>query len=325
MATRPRLRHAAVAAVFAALCGAARLSANCGSATCPIDPQSLNLPGARQFTFDLSFQYIDQSRIAIGTRSASVGEIRSAHDEVRTVNRVGTLLASWAPSDRLILSVSAPWVSRFHEHVEESSGDTERWRFDAFGDLSLGARYRVAPDVWATVAVKLPTGKRRPVNDEGEPAEVTLAPGTGSTDVTVGAVWVSQSTVPSLSKSVLGRGAAMPYFVGASYKVNGSGTDRYRLGDELLVNAGLYYPVLRNLQAMLQVNARIKAKDDVGDTDEVRDHTGGSFVYASPGVRVAMRGGFAVYGTVQIPVYQRVNGIQLTSRANFLTGIQARF
>ena len=319
------LQAARVGFAVTAFFAAEVLRANCGSATCPIDPQSMNLPGARQFTLDLSFQYIDQDRPWIGTRAARIGEISSTHDEVRTVNRIGTLLLNYAPTDRLILALSAPWVSRFHEHIEEETGHTERWRFDAAGDVSLSARYTVGGNFWVSSAVKLPTGRRRPANEEGEIAEVTIAPGSGSTDVSVGAGYMSQATVPSLSPGVLGNAAAMPYFAGVTYRVNGSGTKRYRQGSELQANAGLMYPVLRNLQAILQVNARIKAKDGVGDTDEDRDHTGGAFVYASPGVRVSLPGGLAVYGIVQLPLYQRVNGIQLTSRFNLLAGVQARF
>ena len=132
-------------------------------------------------------------------------------------------------------------------------------------------------------------------------------------------------TVPSLSPGVLGNAAAMPVFAGVIYRVNGSGTNRYRQGNELQASAGLIYPVFRSLQAIFQVNARVKAKDGVGDTGEDRDHTGGSFVYASPGLRVSLPGGLAVYGIVQLPLYQRVNGIQLTARYNLLAGVQARF
>jgi len=33
----------------------------------------------------------------------------------------------------------------------------------------------------------------------------------------------------------------------------------------------------------------------------------------------------AWYALLQVPLYQRVNGIQLTSRRNVITGIQMRF
>ena len=42
-------------------------------------------------------------------------------------------------------------------------------------------------------------------------------------------------------------------------------------------------------------------------------------------MRVGLPGGIAAYWLVQIPVYQRVNGIQLTAGYNLVGGVQARF
>jgi len=311
--------------------------ASCGSATCPMDPQSLNLPLPRQFTLDVSFQYIDQDQVRIGRRRGEVGEIPSSHDEVETVNRAVSLLANYAPSDRLVLSAVVPFVSRFHEHIEDTHHEPsisktevrhhvrETWHFDDLGDAAVIARYRLGTKFWATGGVELPTGARRPANDEGEVAEPTLAPGSGSTDLFGGVVFQTQLGVPSLARGPLGSMSVMPFFVGATYRVNGPGTEDYRLGDELLVSAGVIYPLFAKLQVIAQVNADFRGKDDVGESDEDRDHTGRSEVYVSPGLRVGLPGGIAAYWLVQIPVYQRVNGIQLTAEYNLVGGVQARF
>jgi hypothetical protein len=281
------------------------------------------LPGFRQFTLDLSFQYIDQDQVRVGRSRAAVGAIPSTHDEVRTVNRLATFLVNYAPTDSLVLSAFVPYVSRYHEHLQED--ELECWNFSELGDASLSARYRVAGYFWATAAVELPTGERRPENADGEAAETTLAPGSGSTDLSGGVVYQRQASVPTLSRGVLGNRAAMAYFIGATFRYNGSGTEDYRQGKELLANGGVIYPILNRLGVIAQINARFRGKDDVGDTEEIRGHTGGSFVFASPGLRVSLPKGLAVYGIIQIPVYQRVNGIQLTARYNLLGGIQARF
>jgi hypothetical protein len=333
------LRRAAIASAAALFCASALL-ASCGSAMCPMDPQSLNLPLPRQFTLDFSFQYIDQDQVRIGRDEGTVGQIPSHHDEVRTLNRAAGLLANYATSDRLVLSAYVPFVSRYHEHIEDTHVDShelavspksvrhdvkETWSFDDLGDASVTARYRMTPKLWATGGVELPTGERRPKNEDGEIAETTLAPGSGSVDLFGGLVFQSQVPVPTLSHGVLGNAAVMPFFAGASFRWNGRGTDDYQLGEELFVNAGVLYPVFTNLQVIAQVNAEFRSKDDVGDTDEDPDHTGRSSVYFSPGLRVGLPGGIAAYWIVQIPVYQRVNGIQLASDYNLLGGVQARF
>ena len=290
-----------------------------------MDPQSLNLPLPRQFTFDVSFQYIDQDQVRIGTHKGFVGEIPSTHDEIRTVNRGLGILANYATSDRFVLSAFVPFVSRYHEHVEESSVQLETWNFRDLGDVAVSGRYRLGTKVWTTLGVKFPTGARRPTNSDGEGAEVTLAPGSGSVDVLGGFVFQTQVPVPSLSHGLLGNASVMPFFAGATYRRNGRGTESYRIGDELLVNAGLNYPLFTKLQLIAQVNADFRGKDSVGDTGEDPNHTGRTSIYLSPGVRVGLPGGIAAYWVVQVPVYQRVNGIQLTSDYNLLGGIQARF
>lgn len=299
--------------------------ASCGSATCPMDPQSLNLPLPRQFTLDVSFQYIDQDQVRIGRRRGEVGEIPSTHDEVETVNRSVGLLANYAPSDRLVLSAVIPFVSRYHRHIEEETASAETWRFQDLGDAAVSARYRLSTKLWVAGGIELPTGARRPTNDEREVAEPTLAPGSGSTDFFGGLVYQTQLGVPSLSRGPLGSTSVMPFFVGATFRRNGRGTEDYRQGDELLVNAGLNYPLFARLQVLAQVNVDFRGRDDVGNTDEDPGHTGRTSVFVSPGVRVGLPGGVAAYWLVQIPVYQRVNGIQLTAGYNLVGGIQARF
>ena len=319
----PLLRAAITGTVM--LLSRAALFANCGSATCPMDPQSLNLPLPRQFTLDFSFQYIDQDQVRIGTHKGFVGEIPSTHDEIRTVNRGIGFLANYATSDRFVLSAFVPFVSRYHEHLEEANAQLETWNFRDLGDIAVSGRYRLGTKVWTTLGVKFPTGAQRPTNSEGEAAEVTLAPGSGSVDVLGGFVFQTQVPVPSLSHGLLGNASVMPFFAGATYRRNGRGTESYRMGDELLVNAGLNYPLFTKLQLIAQVNADFRGKDSVGDTGEDPNHTGRTSIYLSPGVRVGLPGGIAAYWVVQVPVYQRVNGIQLTSDYNLLGGIQARF
>lgn len=309
-----------LAAAFAA---PGTVRASCGSATCPIDPQSLNLPSPGQWTLDLSFQYIDQDELRSGRKRAPDAPIPAEGElERRTVNRITTLLANYAASPDLLFSVSAPYVSRYHEHFED--GSLERFRLDGFGDVSVAARWRFLSDLSAGLAVKLPTGGRSAENAEGAEAEPTIAPGTGSTDVSASLVWQGTAEVPSLTYGPLGNTGALPWFVAVTGRRNGVGTKAYRAGNELQISAGANYPVSETFQALLQVNSRFRSKDDVGRTDAVRDDTGGSFVYLSPGLRVALTPKTAVYGYVQIPIYQRINGVNVASKYNLLGGLQVR-
>ena len=48
---------------------------------------------------------------------------------------------------------------------------------------------------------------------------------------------------------------------------------------------------------------------------------GGEYLYLSPGVNVRLAERLVAYSDVQVPVMQRVNGIQLTSWWNLLVGL----
>jgi hypothetical protein len=72
--------------------------------------------------------------------------------------------------------------------------------------------------------------------------------------------------------------------------------------------------------------SRIRGRDEIALEPDEEAFTGGSVVYASPGLRLHLpRGGAAVYALVQVPVYQRVNALQLTADANYVAGVQTRF
>lgn len=298
---------------------AAAASASCGSSSCPIDLHALGLADNSRLTLDLSFQFINQDRLR-----RQGGEFEIEHDELRTVNRLTTLLLMARVAPRLQLGLTAPWVSRTHEHIDRGSTDVEQWRFGALGDVALQARYHATQSLWLTAGVKLPTGARHETNGQEE-AEVTIQPGTGSTDVIVGATWQGGVLHDTAVGGPLGNTALIPLFASASYRLNGRGTHEYRRGNELLVSAGSEYPISSALHAIGQVNLRHSAKDDVGLTEENPALTGGTYLYLSPGLRLLAGAGTSLYGYVQIPVLQRVNGVQLVSRANYLVGVQRRF
>jgi hypothetical protein len=299
---------------FAAL----RLDASCGSASCPIDLHALNRPMAGQFTLDLSLQYIDQDHLR--SRAAFIG-FPVDHQELRTINRSAALTLSYGLTERLQLSASAPYIDRTHEHIESATGDLERWHLHGIGDTMLQARYRVAGDFWAMAGVKLPTGSSTKTNGE-ERAEIPVQPGSGSTDTIVGLAYEGGIVRASGAQGPLGNSAFIPLFVSATYRRNGTAHD-YTVGDEWQINAGTAYPLLSNMEALLQANARVRGRDDSPDE---QDHllTGGRYLFLSPGVRISA-GRAAWYALLQLPVYQRVNGIQLTSQRNFISGVQWRF
>jgi hypothetical protein len=316
---------------------AAPLGASCGSSSCPLDTRALNLPDRGGVTLDLSFQYIDQDQPRIGTRNARVGEIPGEHhDEVRTLNRIATALVSYAPTDRLQLSAAVPFVSRDHRHLASShehlgnvrTDDNtvpEAWQFNGLGDVLLEGRFRVTPHVWAIGGVKLPTGSHEERNDDGEVAELPIQPGTGSTDGIVGFSFQGGTVQPIAASGPAGHYGRVPYFASVTYQFRTGATDGYRLGNELQLNAGGAYPLPHRLDLLLQLNGRRRDRDEIAAEPDEEGFTGGTYVYASPGLRWSLADRAAVYGIVQLPLYQKVEGLQLTADRNYVIGLQTRF
>jgi hypothetical protein len=294
---------------------ALRLDASCGSSSCPIDLHALNRPMAGQFTLDLSLQYIDQDRL----QSRII--LTPEHQELRTLNRAATLGLAYGVTNRLQLGVVAPYISRLHEHIESASGELERWNLRGIGDVMVQARYRFNSDWWAMGAVKLPTGSSTQTNGD-ERAEVPVQPGSGSTDAILGLSYEGGIIRSTAAEGPLGNKALIPLFAGITYRRNGT-AHHYTIGDEWQLNTGTAYPLRSNVEALLQANARVRSRDASLDPED-HELTGGRVLFLSPGVRVSA-GRAAWYALVQLPLYQRVNGIQLTARRNLITGVQWRF
>ena len=307
-------------AVSLSLALAARAAlAGCGCEFCPVD-QGSQWHEAR-LTLDLTQQYIDQDQPRAGTEATAVGAIPSEHDEVRTINRATTASLGYRPGEAWALSASLPYVSRTHDHIHNDPGGPERqhWSYSGIGDLELLATHYILPLSGSTryfvrLGGKAPTGKTHVQEVDGDQPEPASRPGTGSWDLLagMGAEW---------RVGAPGGERTMPVRLNLTGRLNGKGTDDYRVGSEVQAHLGTEYPVAGPVAALLQTNLRVRAKDDVGTTEEEPEDTGGTSWFLSPGIRVAIAPQTSVYGLYQVPLYQRVNGIQLTAKANLYVGI----
>lgn len=300
--------------------------ASCASSSCscPIEgPTQWEQP---RFLLDLSQQYVDQGQPRAGTRDVPVGYLPSMEDEVRTINRIISIRAVWRPNRDWTVSGTLPYVSRTHEHVANEPGMPPalmRWSYRGVGDAEaqLSRSILGGPESRGELrlqwGMKVPTGRRNVPEVGGAQPEPPARPGTGSWDGILGAAAVYSVRVPSPA----GVGRAMPIRALVSGRWNGKGADEYRVGREFQAHLAADYPLARTLDLLLQSNLRMREKDDVGLSDAERENSGGTWAYLTPGLRVAVAGDLAFYGVVQVPVYQRVNRIQLVSDYNVSVGV----
>lgn len=298
--------------------------AHCGSASCPIDVESRW--EHRRFSLDLTQQYLDQKQPRAGTRDVPVGFIPSMEDEVRTINRITQVRATWRPTGAWIVTGALPYVNRTHEHIMNESGMPSMlmiWNYEGFGDAEVLASRNVwigsqgDAEIGLSAGVKLPTGKTHVPAVGGEQPEPSARPGTGSWDGMLGATarWLVSAPIPGG-----GRGS-MPLRLGVLGRWNDEGTEDYRVGNEVQAYLSGDYPVTSSLELLLQGNVRSKRKDSVGGSTVESENTGGTWAYVTPGLTLSVGGLARIYGLVQIPVYQRVNGIQIVSDYNVYMGV----
>jgi len=320
-------RQAALAAAVASLVAASAAVASCGSAFCMVNTNwgvqgVWNEPG---FRGDLRFEYIDQDQPHTGPRDVAVGEIPHHHDEVRTINRNVFATLDYGISEALGVSVIFPWVDRAHEHIHNHRGEPEleSWNFSGLGDMRVVGRYQFPPTTTdpqvtrvgfagLTGGLKLPTGRTTVANGEGELAERTLQPGTGTTDALLGAYY--REVLGSLNAS---------WFAQANLQLPVDSYHAFRPGKQVLIDVGGRWDATDKLGLMLQLNALYKGRDSGAEAES--DDSGSRTVSLSPGFTYAVTPTVQIYAFVQIPVYQYVNGVQLMSDRSYAVGVNAQF
>jgi hypothetical protein len=257
-----------------------------------------------------------------------VGAIPQHHDEVSTLNQLTYFSLGYGIFDFLSIDFSIPYVHREHSHIHKHDGGEirESWNFSGFGDMTLLSHLSFFNNsennysINFTAGIKLPTGVTDALNDEGEAAEVTIQPGTGSTDFIFGAQYSTDIlSVPNLTQSSY---SAFPLSFSVNYKWNTKGTDDYKFGNELLLHLSTAYRFMEKAAILFQLNAKFQDRADIGGTNEPRESTGGEWLFVSPGLKFYLIDSFSLYGYFQIPVYQNVNGIQQAAAYNLQLGLQ---
>jgi len=304
---------------------AGEANASCGSAFCMVNT-NWNLqgiavePGLRA---DLRYEYINQDQPRSGRDKVAVGQIPRDHDEVDTINRNYLATLDYTINNQWGVSATVPWVDRFHSHLDNDTGVPvqEQWDFSRLGDIRVLGRYQLSSEnrehaslsyYGLNFGLKLPTGKFDVVNADGEMAERTLQPGTGTTDALLGAYY----------SQLLGN-SNWSWFVQALWQAPLNSRDDYRPGQRMGIDLGYRYEAGDRIGLMIQLNALYKGRDS-GTQAEPED-SGGKFLFVSPGISIALSKEFQLYSFVQLPIYQYVNGVQLTADWAAMAGISARF
>lgn len=307
---------------LAASTAPALAQASCGAAFCTVNSNWTMQSAATEAgaLFDLRYEYIDQDHVRSDTAGSSRRD--QQHREIATVNRnlVGTYSHTF--NSTFGLSVSIPMIDREHTHVHDHDGQDigQRWGFTKLGDMRVLGRYQLAGadplagggNAGLLFGLKLPTGKTGVSNDEGEAAERALQPGSGTTDVLLGGYY--QRALPQWGASWFLQGQFQQ-----ALKVHAG----FKPGAQLGIDAGARIGIGDRLGMLVQLNGSLKRRDS-GAQAEPGD-SGGRFLSFSPGLAFAATDRLQIYCFVQLPVYRKVNGVQLSAGSAMVIGAGTRF
>jgi Putative MetA-pathway of phenol degradation len=315
---------AALLVPLALLAGPGTARATCGSANCFLTSSTDPVLAAGRTTIDLSYRYIPQDRMHSGPDTTSEVivpaidfETRTIvpnhHREFRTVNMLGQLDVAHGVAPNVTVAVAVPFHNqRLHEHDDDVDlGSDPAGTFTnadgttGMGDVSVSVRWAARVGMRHTfvvgAGVKAPTGEYRLRSSAGEVGEPTLMPGTGSWDFTATAMATYMLVPPSLNA-----------FASFLERHNTPNPLAYALGDSRILTAGIAWTATPNWTALLQLNARVVERDTYRGTAVT--HTGGNFLYVTPGVRQKLSPMTSIYAHLQLPLVQDVNETNLVPR-----------
>lgn len=273
------------------------------------------------WSVDLRHDYFTQDELRTGTGRFDASAVEyPAEQEIqgRTVNRLTTLTVDYGVNADWGVSLQLPYVNRYHETVAEGDTDVSTSRSDSIGDARVLGRYQgfSAERNWGVqFGLKLPTG-RTDVNFNGgpqadAPLDRGLQPGTGSTDLLLGVYRFGPIN------------QHFDYFGQALLQIPVAAKDEFKPGMGANVSAGVRYVSGGIVVPQLQLNARIERRES-GDNADVAN-SGATLVYLSPGATINLSDQFKLYGFVQVPVYQRVNGLQIEPRSSLSIGLHYNY
>jgi hypothetical protein len=288
----------------------------------------------------LQFDFINQDELRSGTRSASpqqvveqpsIPALHGGEIEAQTINRYLTAGVTYSPNPDWYVDLRLPYVMRDHwtygvqvqPYTPAATAPDQLSYAQAFGlgDARVVGNYQgflPTRNIGVQLGFKLPTGAygtSRPFNYgplTGAPLDASLQPGTGSTDLILGAYYY---TAISQNFDVIANGQ---FQSALWHRQNQPGQD-FRPGNSVLGAIGLRYLASPSLVPQAQVNVVHKTADQ-GALADTAD-TAGTVVYLSPGLTVRVTRRVHVYAFVQVPVISNLSGYQLLPRWTASVGL----
>jgi len=312
-------RTAAFVAAVLILASTADTSA-CSVCGCSLssDWASEGYDGSPGFKAGLRFEYFSQTDLRSGTKSVDRASESFPNDneiQQRTLSRNIWLDLNYVVDSSWAITASVPYDDRFHSTIAAGDTDIATSRARGLGDIRVLGRYQTfgaAQSFGLQFGFKLPAGRFDQKFATGPRADELLDRGlqlgTGTTDLLIGASWFTRpmTNLGCFAQAMLDQPLAPRADFIPSTSVNLSGGVRW-------LNPSLFTP-------QLQLNVKTETREHGAMADTA--NSGGTQAYLSPGVTAELNQHANAFVFVQLPVFQRVNGLQLESRWLLSTGLR---
>ncbi|HSB35189.1 MAG TPA: transporter [Nitrospirota bacterium] len=302
-------------------------------------------PGTEEVSMQLNYSFTRMDQIKEGGRTRSLDEARSYKKPDGTSYTTlplsmdmmrYTLTAGYGFTPKFKAFVSIPYVRNTMD-MTASNGALLGWTdmtmppVSGLGDVTVMGLYRVYTDreirpanaVTIGLGVKTPTGSSTKRTESGKFVHAHMQPGTGSWD----------PLFSIIDTKMMG---SFLIQADATYQLATRNKEGYKFGDSLAATFTGKYAVVREFNVLagltyLHVNKASdrngKYYDPVTNSSLMDDpaNTGGDSLWGSVGVQILSFRNGIIDVKAQLPLWERVNGIQLVSSFLISAGISYSF
>ncbi len=280
---------------------------------------------------DLSFRSSDDSVLMSGSNTVARvnrpkvdfenGLVRPGfHQDLGGNSRFLQVDLGYGLTGRTTLLASAPIVTHRSYDIGHPPVLSENYETWGFGDTLVGARHSFVASpgfsLVGGVGLELPTGSYQLVSptalfDVGV-LDPMLQPGSGSFDLVLNTQGSHRLTRGGLDLT----GAL-------SYQANTTNDLDYRYGNDAIASLSLAGPVGTRVRASMQLKWVHRGRSEY--RGEAILSTGGTVVYAIPGLVTTLPGRLSLYVFLPVPVYRYVNDAQVAPRLSLVVGMARSF
>ena len=255
----------------------------------------------------LSFKwdYVPANLIFIGSTPGTVGQIPQHHNEVQSISNKISARLTLPYSDSTSLLLSVPYIFRSHEHIHRHHGIDipESWYISELGDISIGLIHRIEQATFLLEG-KLPTGATNRQNTKEKAGEIGIQPGSGSFDFILGLAY--EGSISAFSKT-------LPIMQTISIGIPGYGLGGYTLGSSLTYAISTTQNWGGSLSTEIGLTSKYQEQSNFGTLNEEKKNTGGRWIWGNIGINWKLNNASQSAINLYLPLYQHLNGIQITS------------